>query len=93
MEDRTMTRRNPIWPLYAFVRIIDIFRRWSISAAKEQKYRQSRRRSTDAQYGRRRSDVTSPRWAGSFHLHILPVILLVALFVVLDWLVRGMMVR
>jgi hypothetical protein len=86
--------RNPIWPLYGAVRIADIFRRWSISAAKEQKYRQSRRRATDVQYGRRRSDVTSPRWLPSLHVHWLPALLLAGLgALILHWLWLGMTVN
>lgn len=89
-----MTRRSGFWDLLTAMRIIELLRRWCVSADRSAKYRNSRRRGSDIQYGRRRSDVTSPRWAGSFHLHILPTLLLgAAIALLLHWLWLGMTIR
>jgi hypothetical protein len=82
--------RNPIWPLYGVVRIADILARWTVRADKERKYQQSRRRRTDVLYGRRASDVTSPRGLHSLHIHWLPALLLGGLgALILHWLWVG----
>jgi hypothetical protein len=85
--------RSAGWAIYPWFRMLEIVARWTARADRARKYKQSRRRASDIKFGRRASDLTSPGWLPSLHIHWLPTILFCALFVILDWLVRGMMVR
>jgi hypothetical protein len=77
--------RSAGWAIYPWFRMADTIARWSVRAGRERKYQQSRRRSTDPLYGRRASDVTSPRGFGTLHIHWFPVLIFVGLILALMW--------